>query len=75
MRKDKARDHERVVAQAVELGVRETEDDCEHRRAYVAEQDGPHRGDLPILFPTDDGIQIAANLVALNALLVGGMVG
>jgi hypothetical protein len=69
---DEPGNHERVIPQRVEFGVREAEDDAEHGRANVAEEDGPEGGNLPVLLAADYVVEVTADLVALFYLLVLG---
>lgn len=54
MRENEARDHERVVAQRVELGICEGEDYGENGRAHVPQDYGPEDGDVPVVSAADD---------------------
>lgn len=68
MRDNEARDHERVVAQRVELRVCEGEDDSQHGGAYVSEDYGPEDGDAPVVSAADDAVEVAPDLVSLGLL-------
>lgn len=68
MRDNEARDHERVVAQRVELGICEGEDDGQHGGAYVSQDYGPEDGDAPIVSAANDAVEVAPDLVSLGLL-------
>ena len=53
-------DVERVVADFVEVRVREGHDDGEDGRRDVLEHGSPEEGDLPVLAAGDDGVEVEA---------------
>lgn len=65
MREDEAGNHQWVVAQRVELGIREAEDDGEHGRAEIPDQQDPESRNVPIVARADNDVQIASQLIAL----------
>lgn len=58
---------ERVVAEGVEVGVREREDDAQSRGGNVSEDYGPENRNAPVLALSDDLVEVTAQLVALES--------
>ena len=65
MRQDKPGDHERVIPEGMELGVRKGEDNRQDRRTDVAQEDRPEARDIPVLAAAYDGIEVPSELIAL----------
>ena len=65
MADNEAHDVERVLAEGLERGICETEDDGEDGAGEVTQERSPDRGQSPVRATTDDGIEIMSKLIAL----------
>ena len=62
---DKTHHVQRVVVEAFESGIGETEDDGEDGAGEVSQERSPYRGQSPVGATTDDSVEIVSELVAL----------
>lgn len=66
MSQDETSDHHRIIPQSVELWVGKTENDSQNGGTDVPEEHWPEDRNLPVSAATDDLVQVAAQLVALE---------
>lgn len=66
MSNDETHHVKRVVAEPLECGIGEAEDDRKNGSGEVSQEGSPDGGQSPVRTTADDGVEVVSKLVALS---------